>query len=229
MKLLIIGDSITMPRLKDIEKMSKEIILEELEIENPIENTYPYILNKKIVEKNKKFVYMENFSYNGTNSFNIINKLYLTKCFLFNPDIIVLNIGLVDCWERDEKQDKHTPYEFMKGKNPWVSKMEFFKNITEFIKYVNSNIKQLKKIIIVSIPYTSERQYLKYRSSLENTIKYNEILKETSKLDKCIFVDIFEKLKEIKEEITIEDGIHLNYKGAEIVAESISEEINKIL
>jgi lysophospholipase L1-like esterase len=228
LKIVIIGDSTAIPRLKNTEKLSKEVILEDLEIENPIENTYPYILNKKIVEENKKFVYMENFSYHGANSFNIINKLYLAKCFLFNPDIIVLNIGLVDCWERDEKQDKHTPYEFMKGKNPWVSKMEFFKNITEFIKYSNSNIEQLKKIIIVAIPYTSEKQYLKYRSSLENTIKYNEILREVSKLDKCVFVDSFEKLKEIKEEITIEDGIHLNYKGAEIVAENIFEEISKI-
>ncbi len=117
-----------------------------------------------------------------------------------NPDIIFFMGGLNDIWLNEGTFE------------------DYKKNISEIIKKAKN-----AELIIMSLTIISEDM----NSSMNKEInRYNEFLKEISKENSILFIDLNSEMKkELKnnkgENILTEDGVHLNDKGNTIIANKI--------
>ena len=129
----------------------------------------------------------------------------------FQPDLIILQIGIVDCWPRVE----------LKG-NPKT-------DISTFSRYYNKIIELLKhrtetKVIIIGICPTSRKMETRYPGTLQQIGKYNSILISGSDQQQIFYVDM-EKHIDIDQPnvYLMPDDHHLNPKGNKLVFDLIKD------
>lgn len=212
MKVVVLGDSFGLPRCY---KNSQEI-------EVKIEDIYPEQLRQLLKEEFKQEdIMMINMCKRFNNSWFLIER-ELGEVYLMQPEYLVIQIGLVDCWSREK--GVHI-CEAFKGKDPWIDEIEYRIYMKQFIENCLQLIKSLKAIIIVNITKTEEEQYSKHLGSHERTISYNKILKEFSKLDKVCVADVYEVFHKEINRAVCSDGVHPSSYGNFL----ISNEIYKII
>lgn len=208
MKVVVLGDSFGLPRCY---KNSQEI-------EVKIEDIYPEQLRQLLKEEFKQEdIMMINMCKRYNNSWFLIER-ELGEVYLMQPEYLVIQIGLVDCWSREK--GVHI-CEAFKGKDPWIDEIEYRIYMKQFIENCLQLIKSLKAIIIVSITKTEEEQYSKHLGSHERTISYNKILKEFSKLDKVCVADVYEVFHKEINRAVCSDGVHPSPYGNFLIANEI--------
>lgn len=113
-----------------------------------------------------------------------------------------------------------------------VSEDKFKNNIKRFIKISR---KSTKNIILLGIsPCEPSKNPAFDNGNLifknEYIIRYNKILKSVSEEENIKFIDIFDKIKNIKD-FTSFDGAHLNSEGHKIIFETVKDFLikNKII
>lgn len=208
MKVVVLGDSFGLPRCY---KNSQEI-------EVKIEDIYPEQLRQLLKEEFKQEdIMMINMCKRYNNSWFLIER-ELGEVYLMQPEYLVVQIGLVDCWSREK--GVHI-CEAFKGKDPWIDEIEYRIYMKQFIENCLQLIKSLKAIIIVNITKTEEEQYSKHLGSHERTISYNKILKEFSKLDKVCVADVYEVFHKEINRAVCSDGVHPSPYGNFLIANEI--------
>lgn len=208
MKVVVLGDSFGLPRCY---KNSQEI-------EVKIEDIYPEQLRQLLKEEFKQEdIMMINMCKRFNNSWFLIER-ELGEVYLMQPEYLVIQIGLVDCWSREK--GVHI-CEAFKGKDPWIDEIEYRIYMKQFIENCLQLIKSLKSIIIVNITKTEEEQYSKHLGSHERTISYNKILKEFSKLDKVCVADVYEVFHKEINRAVCSDGVHPSPYGNFLIANEI--------
>lgn len=214
-KIVILGDSLSLPR-------------DEL----PVENTYPYLMNKFL--KDKYILFNRSIRANDT-------KLQIEKFYddvvLFNPDVIIIHLGIVDCAPRLFYRKERIFFSKINRLFPIVTLMNHYRyfftkifpkvyvKIQEFEKnYINilKKIYEMKKnVIIVGISNTTEKNKIISHNYDKNINCYNNILKKIGKdFSNVTYIDMYNYDPDT---ILLKDGIHLNNKGSKILAENILE------
>ncbi|GIP47422.1 hypothetical protein J53TS2_10130 [Paenibacillus sp. J53TS2] len=217
-RILIFGDSFSLPRFYENTSI----------LETRYQDTYPEFLRVLIEESDfHTKPTLLNFSQHANNTMFLIREAPRLVS-LYEPDIIIIQLGLVDCWER--KPEHQAIYPELNGKNPWITEDEFYKNIITFIEWcISSPYRQVKNIILCNIPRVSEDQYQKHLGSLERTIKYNQLLEEIKKISDVFVLDMYSLYAaQDANEILISDGIHPNQKGGQIIAGAIFNKLHEI-
>lgn len=219
-RIVIIGDSLAMPRY-----------------EVPLEETYPYLLNKvwkncEIIVRNRR----ANTTKSQVSSQNILDDIIFLK-----PQIVIIHLGIVDCAPRLFTKIEQLILSKLKWVNKFIisffSKYRFFftkinpkvyVNKKEFHKYSLKLIQECKKngvenILVLNIcDTTSENK--KKSFNFENIIcEYNNILNNVIKEENVLLIDINSI---IKEDMLLTDGIHLNQIGHKKILEAIRENFN---
>jgi len=116
---------------------------------------------------------------------------------------------------------------FMHSKNDaWVPPEKFKENIKRLIKLAR---KTPSKIIFIGlmpvdesktdpIPWNTDISY-----KMENTKKFNEIIKSVCKEENVYFVEVFERLIKADYPKLLEDGAHPNSEGHKEISEIVKE------
>ncbi|MBC7915280.1 MAG: SGNH/GDSL hydrolase family protein [Pyrinomonadaceae bacterium] len=188
------------------------------------ENTWPYLLREK--------GYMvHQVSIGGATSTDLLNQInYHTG---FNPDILILNVGIVDCAPRFMTKTelgimKRIPFIGNKiiglmnnnkvrqvRKISYVSIGQFEKNIRAIINY----FKGIQILILGIVPATIEYEKL-LPGITENINKYNKVLNNYGH---------FMPIDEIEQDALMSDHHHLNAKGQKYIFEVINNNVMKIM
>lgn len=211
MRIVVLGDSLGLPRPHRINAYSPE----ELDLAVSYEQTYSSIIQKKLFEQYKgTFFEVINRSRRSC-TIREIAREFSDYLFFYEPDVIILQVGIVDCWFRENRKQ--------------------IVNIKEFEMHLNSIVKVLKsrpkcKLIIVGISPTSLKMDTRYPRLNTEIKKYNDIYISVVNHNEIFYVNLenFIEPSNLSEYI-LPDDHHLNPKGNELVAEEILKIINGLL
>ena len=157
----------------------------------------------------------------------------------YNPDIVVIQLGIVDCAPRllnDLERKLITKFPIVNSRdyidlikrirklnNTIVTDVKFRKNLEKYIKRATEN--NVKKLISIGISYPDKKMIEKNKDIIKNIDKYNSLLGSYSKNLKNINVIFPLDSRNYKEEI-FEDGYHPNKKGHEVIANELKSLIS---
>lgn len=164
----------------------------------------------------------------------------------FMPNVVVLQLGIVDCAPRLFKKGSlefklvqkapssiRTNYisliKNIRKRNVnrvEISPEKFYYNLNNYFQRCLENA--VEKLIVILIPYPDERMVKKNIEIISQVIKYNNIYLELS--HKYNFVEICSPLDSKKYDIEIfEDGYHPNHSGHDLVYLAIVGLLEKCL
>jgi lysophospholipase L1-like esterase len=206
MRILVAGDSLGLPRPHRINNYSPD----EKELAVPYENTYSSIINRELLEhfNMNPFVEIINRSRRSQTIENVLSE-FSDHLFFYEPDVIIMHVGIVDCWFRENL-----------GGKQMVEKDHYKQYLLNMI-----NLLKLRpdcRLIIVGISPTSLKMERKYSGINREIRLYNQILK--SQIDhKTIFYIDMEKYINLKSphQYLLPDDHHLNKEGNKLVAEKL--------
>ncbi len=229
-KILCIGDSLTLPRGEDVK----------------YENTWFYLLKHYFQDIDFISFFKRGITTNilvqeGGGDKNTAEKYpFGADCLEhYKPNIIILQLGIVDCAPRLLKQGmetklvNHLPKKIANiyiklikttrkrnTANTYVSLKKFEDNlINYFERCKNQNI---EKLIIIKIAIPSQEMVDKNPEIIKNVIKYNAVYDKLEK--KYPFVNSINPLDSSKtNEIIFTDGYHPNAKGNTFVYSELKD------
>jgi len=231
--LSVLGDSLSRPRPEENINLT---------------DTYSFLLSNLL----GKSVYVINNARRANTTSQQIQESYLindiNSCL---SEYYIIQLGIVDCAPRlfSIFQQKlinqiHPVYlknfiiKFMSKRRYFFTKHfpkvyvklnNFYFNYSELINYITITQTNLKKIFVINIPKTNEYN-LKRSFGFENNIKeYNEIINRIAKEKRQIIelIDLYTISED--EEILLHDGIHINKRGHQIIAENIYNKIQFLI
>ena len=224
--ILIIGDSSATTRM-----------------ETHYESTYFYKLKKEL--------YLKYDIINNSEHGNDIRRILFRAGHFYkqgyNPDIVILNHGIVEAYPRPYPQHKYIlkfilpllrKFEIKFGIDKLLQKTKFYYTLADIFKFklvpinefsdkVSILIKDLMemdtKIIIIGI-VRPQKVLLKSKIVKKEFDKYNNVFKRYVDNDKIFFID----MDNIGEDFVIWDGYHYTDKGSEYVAKEVLKIISKL-
>lgn len=217
MKIVIFGDSCALPRAYGQRVSSSTDV-----IEISYEETYPEKVRKALIQKKKDDVRVLNFSDRFYTSFHLLRKA--GEIYLYQPEYVVIHLGLVDCWNR--AGINFAPAQHMLGKNPWVSSDEFYNNMRNSVNFILEKIESVVAVVLLGIHKASEDKYQKHQGSKERTILYNELAQKVAGAERVHFVDLYNIFEPLGSDALCEDGIHPSAVGNETIAQEITKVIS---
>lgn len=211
MRILVLGDSLGLPRPHRINNYSPS----EKELAVSYEQTYPSIIQKVLINEFFGSDYFEviNRSKRFCNIRDILRE-FPDFLYFYEPDIIILQIGIVDCWYRDNRKQI-------------VDKKEFEENLMNIFKLLES--RPNCKLIIVGICPTSEKMDLRYTGQNREIKKYNELYKKYVDNNTVFYVDMEDHINPSDVNVfLLPDDHHLNIEGNLVVAQEALKIIKSI-
>lgn len=218
-RVIFVTDSLGAPRNEDITIN--------------IDNTWCNIVSVRFKDYIEPFYHLNN----GFDSQTLIKKK-AHELILYKPDLIILQVGIVDCAPRVLKKNElrvinhlgvisKLMHRFIKNRYSrlsllrnisYVDKEEFEANLRDFVKILSP-----AKVIAVAIAKPSNTYVEKSPLISERYLDYNNIL---SNIFEKNYIDPYIDLNEELEEIYINDGYHLNKKGHKLVARKVIEHLS---
>lgn len=211
LRVLIAGDSLALPRPYNIYTFDPE---KDEELAVHVHDTYGYMVQKELSK-----IYPKIDVINRAQRAHTIRDVYVQffdHLFYFQPDIVILHTGIVDCWPRKE----------LNGESKT--------NIRNFFEYYNEIVKLIKKrrhtkLIIIGICPTSKKMDKKYSGTLQRIDKYNQILMSGRDQQQIFFINMQKYIDIDRPNVyLLSDDQHLNRKGNKLVCSLICNLINKI-
>jgi acyl-CoA thioesterase-1 len=231
----IITDSLAMPRVE-----GDEVIY--------IKDTWPKLLNNKLL--NKEYV-VADFSARArdTDSFNTSN-VYTESVYFTNPNIVIIQVGIVDCAPRVISKKEHSLLNrhyfpnFLKNyiiksrkdrreailskgslKKVYVQPTMFQENYSNFLSKIG---KYNDEIEIIIIPILGDLDVLESKSIgySQNINIYNNILKNVSDIHSCHYLYDLVNIMNDKKCYT-KDGYHLSVLGHSRFSDTLYEYLIK--
>lgn len=226
MRIVIIGDSLAMAR------ETEKILLED---------TYGYLLKIFLETKSHTDVFIMARRSNDTSIQSADDHLlYDIKQFL--PDIVIIQIGIVDCAPRifgkiERNIIAHLPASFSAKVINFCSKRRLFLtkyfpkvyvNIKDFetnMRKILDAIKEIKAIpMIVNIAKPGPEILSRSYNSLQNVTDYNEVHHRLCAEYNAEYVDAF-NITENDKHCLLNDGMHFSKYGHKKLADILFERI----
>lgn len=226
-KILFITDSLGLPRI-----IPKKI---------SAENTYPNITTKFFHDNHhKKYMFFQ-YGRAGLTTAFINYEINEGGLLAYKPDMIVLQVGVVDCYPRALTKIERAIISRIPIFNSFFKKIvkKYYKKIVHYrnISYVNkkdfkSHLKDIKlnlfssvsKIIVIPIA-PANKNYKDLNPRVDENIKiYNEILKSVFKDD--FYKNFYDSF--LAEEMFLSDNHHLNNLGHKYFSKKLIKKITKI-
>lgn len=198
MRILIAADSLGLPRPDRINSYSPD----EKTLAVAYENTYSSLLNKELLEVFGVNPYVEVI--NRSRRFHTIKNVtdeFPDHLYFYEPDVIVMQVGIVDCWFRDELNGKQMV------------------NKDDFKQYVNVILDTLKnrpncKLVIIGISPTSIKMQKKFPGINREIRLYNQVLKNVVNNIDIFYIDMQKHINPNKpHSYLLPDGHHLSKEG----------------
>lgn len=212
MRILTIGDSLGLPRPHRMNSYSPN----EKELAVSYEQTYSSIIQKDLFQElgSKKYFEVINRSRRFCTLKDVIHEFF-DYLFYYEPDVIILQIGIVDCWFRED------------GKQ--------IVNIEQFKEYLNKIILLLTlrpncTLIIVGISPTSVKMDNRYSGQNSEVKKYNDIYKAAVNNKSVYYIDMERYVDPVDiHKYILPDDHHLNPVGNQLVANECLKIIKSII
>ncbi len=222
LKIMIMGDSFGMPRPF---KMNNKIEL-------LYQQCYPQLLDEIM---RKQFldgtVMVINNCKRANTSLGILHDLKnprFGEIYLNQPDYLIIQVGNVDCFERTRHHDEFAPIAELRGKNPWISCIDFIRIQAEIIKETLFKVSGLKGILIVNIPPIKKENSKKNAATQKRISQYNAKLKMFNLHSIIHILDIYKLFYLSQKDPYSSDGIHPNSHGSRMLAELIFNKIKEL-
>lgn len=210
MRILILGDSLGLPRPHRMNDYSPE----ETNLAVSYEQTYPSIIQRQLLLENTSYFEVINRSKRSCTIRDIANE-FSDYLFFYQPDIIVLQVGIVDCWFREGKKQFVNSYDFKNYLDSIISRLQFRTNC---------------KLIIVGISPTSVKMDKRYAGLNDEIKKYNDIYIKCVDYNQIFYVNLEEFINPFNlSEYILPDDHHLNPKGNKLVAGEVLNIIEGII
>ncbi|MCX6764886.1 MAG: SGNH/GDSL hydrolase family protein [Candidatus Nealsonbacteria bacterium] len=236
--ITIVGDSLSMVR------SGKEIF-------NFYQDTYPFLLQELLWIDNYLVVLRSRIRNNVlTESL----KENLEEDVLFNNSrYVVLHLGIVDCAPRafslmQERilyvfsqtsvlkyfsrlawwfQSRYRRFFTKYFPKTYVSEEEFREKFSFIVREIKNKAKP-KKVFVINIADTNDKNKLKSFNFEKNILNYNKIIEDlvAGNKDFCELIDLYSQTKN-KKEFLWEDGIHLMKGAHDYLAQTLCEKIKK--
>lgn len=214
MRVLNLGDSLGLPRPENI----KNYFPTSERLAVSYEETYSSIISREINTLIDDLTPIEVINRSARSStIKDISKDIFDHLFYFQPDIITMQVGIVDCWYRENINNQQLV------------------TIEEFKVYLNQICELLSyrpncKLIIIGICPTSEKMNNRYMGIDKDIKYYNQALKDIVNNQNIYYVDM-EKFIDSKNPhlYLLPDDIHLNKEGNKLVAEECVKIITHII
>ncbi|MFT9819919.1 GDSL-type esterase/lipase family protein [Lysinibacillus sp. NPDC056185] len=144
-----------------------------------------------------------------------VNQGFIDYLCFYEPDIIVLQIGIVDCWIREN------------GKQ-FVSKGEFFNSMNGIVDLLKK--RPNGQMIIVGICPTSEKMESRYPEINQEINFYNNIYKQFLNEKQIHFIDMEQFIKSTAiSTYLLPDDQHINPNGNKLVATEVIKIVNSYI
>ena len=215
MKILVIGDSIGLPRFaKDTG-----------EVELNYENTYPDFVRKLALRRFAgEDILLVNACRHANTSVHLLRGAANDVCFL-QPDVVILQLGMTDLWPAGGRSTS-PPFPDLAGKDPWVDESEFAHNMERFVDFCLSQTNC--RVVVVNIPRCCDRQYRQHPGARERTERYNRRLEQLMSNSRLALVDAQTLFAQLGEAATGSDGIHPTAQCSRRLAEKIVETLARL-
>lgn len=199
--LVFCTDSLSLPR-----PWKKNAPLEFPELFLGYDKTYPFLLKERL-ETTEHRVDISSLAKRGGTSKDAA--LSVEDAFFWrSPSVVVLHIGIVDCWPR--------------GENGALIDIDSFKqNLLLFLQNKQKFAKNIP-LIVVGIMPTLSRVVAKNPGINETISDYNRVLKAVFGHN-ALFIDSEALFEQYGEKLLHPDGHHLSKDGHEIIAQKIQE------
>ncbi|MET3697637.1 GDSL-like lipase/acylhydrolase family protein [Bacillus oleivorans] len=207
MRILIAGDSLTLPRPYRINSYDPH---QESELAVKYSETYGSLIQRELCKLYPhKEIEVINRGQRGFTIKHILNQIH-DHVYYFQPDVLILHVGIVDCWFREELNGRQ-----------FVNLNDFEKGVSEVVKIINSN--DTTKLIIIGIAPTSLKMEERYKGLLEEIKKYNKILREQVDYNTIFFIDLENHIQpENPHKYLLMDDQHLNKEGNRLIFNDIN-------
>ena len=210
MKILVIGDSIGLPRLK---KNCNEVELY-------YEDTYPERIRKYVLQRfSGEDVLLVNACKHANTSLHLLRGVANEVCFL-QSDYVVVQLGMADLWPAAGRAVP-PPFPDLAGKDPWVGPDEYAHNIDLFLRYCFT-FPELG-VVLVNIPKCSQSQYAEHGEAFERTLHYNKLLEKFALSPRVELVDAYSLFYRLGEAALGSDGIHPTREASRQLGEMIGK------
>ena len=138
---------------------------------------------------------------------------------------VVLNFGMIDAAAPDCPTRQHVPYN------------EFKTNLNEIIAAINSHGVPSSRIIMVGPPFFDMSQFKKHRKEMRNasqivrkgseTVIYNKGANQVARSNGIDYIDLYNIIKEKREESPLLDGLHLSPLGSTLLYKKLKPMVIK--
>ncbi|MGQ3890880.1 GDSL-type esterase/lipase family protein [Legionella sp. CNM-4043-24] len=206
--VVIASDSLSLPR-----PWNQKNLQDSPESFFRIDQTYPFLLKKKLTSLMDEEVIVSNYAVRGS---SIQRPSGITPDLFswMSSDISIIHHGIVDCWLKDDGETR-------------IPKSNF----TDYVKKImEDKLRWGPKtpLIVIGMLPTNERMLSKNARQNDVIHEFNEVLREHIRSDVSIFMDM-EKFDEAdKAKMVHEDGHHLSRYGHMMYAEHLCENIKKL-
>ncbi|MDH4618268.1 SGNH/GDSL hydrolase family protein [Brevibacillus sp. AY1] len=161
MNIIILGDSLALPRPHRINNYIPAL-KEELAVR--FQETYGYLVEQAM---RKKYTTTEITVTNRAQRFSTMKDIsarFWDHLFFFQPDVIVMQVGIVDCWFRENLGGKQL-----------VELSEFEQHYIHILSLLEQ--RPDTKLIVIGICPTSVKMEQRYPGILDQIRAYNVVLK----------------------------------------------------
>lgn len=208
MRVLCLGDSLGLPRPHRINNYQPS----ETDLAVRYDQTYSSIIQKELLNLYYPEKYFEVI--NRSERFTTIKDIYeefTDYLFFYEPNIITVQVGVVDCWYREHLNGKQMV------------------NIKEFESYLQKILELLKfrsqvKVVLIGICLTNSKMNKRYSYINQEIKKYNSILKQYADSKQIFYLDT----KVLSGNALLPDGVHLSPTGNKILAQELLRFIQNI-
>lgn len=204
MRILVAGDSLGLPRPHRINSYSPE----EPELAVRYENTYSSIINQELTNyyNMDPFIEMINRS-RRSQTIELVNQEFADHLFFYEPDVIIMQVGIVDCWFRENLGGKQM---IDRGRYK-----QYLSRIMELLAH-----RRTCKLIIIGIAPTSVKMQKKFPGLNREIRLYNQVLKLSVDNKSIFYIDLEKYIKpQQARKYLLPDDQHLNQEGNRLVAE----------
>lgn len=208
MKIFILGDSLALPRPHRIKSFDPEV---DKELAVHFDETYGCLLQNELLNAYPTVRFSVTNRAQRLTTIKDIAAQFSDHLFYFQPDVIVMQVGIVDCWIRDELGGKQLV------------------NIVEFEQYYHAILTLLQKrpetkLIVVGICPTSIKMEKRYPGILQQINLYNQVLKSGENHHQVFFVEMESYINSHNPHVyLLPDDHHLNKKGNELISRRLVE------
>lgn len=201
MLIVLAGNSLSLPRPHRIKEFDAST---DRELAIHYGETYASLLEQRLRTLHPdKYASIQNRSQRGYTIVDILQQ-FDDHLYYFQPNLIIMHVGVVDCWYRKE----------LDGRS--------YVNIQNFTKSYLAIINRMKnrsdtKLIVIGIAPTSDKMEERYPGIRDQISQYNHVLQCGADDKQIYYIDLIEDIAPQIEQYLLPDDQHLNRNGNRLI------------